>query len=79
MFVFLQLAKKYHPDRNKGNPDAAKKFTEIGEAYEVWRQYPNSRIVIKLTVGQGYLCFTHVSTFVLGFVRKAVYLVPDPE
>ena len=35
-FVFLQLAKKYHPDRNKGNPDAAKKFTEIGEAYEVW-------------------------------------------
>ena len=33
--LFLQLAKKYHPDRNKGDPDAAQKFTEIGEAYEV--------------------------------------------
>lgn len=30
-----QLAKKYHPDRNKGDPEAAKKFTKIGEAYEV--------------------------------------------
>lgn len=31
----LQLAKKYHPDMNKDDKDAAKKFTEIGEAYEV--------------------------------------------
>lgn len=30
-----QLAKKYHPDRNEGDPEAAKKFTKIGEAYEV--------------------------------------------
>lgn len=30
-----QLAKKYHPDRNKGDADAAKQFTKIGEAYEV--------------------------------------------
>ena len=30
-----QLAKKYHPDRNKGDTDAAKQFTKIGEAYEV--------------------------------------------
>ena len=33
--ITLQLAKKYHPDRNKSDPAMAKKFTEIGEAYEV--------------------------------------------
>lgn len=33
--VHLQLAKKYHPDRNKGDAGASNKFTEIGEAYEV--------------------------------------------
>ena len=33
--AYYELAKKYHPDRNKGDSEAAKKFTEIGEAYEV--------------------------------------------
>jgi DnaJ family protein A protein 3 len=32
---YFELAKKYHPDRNKGDPNAAEKFTKIGEAYEV--------------------------------------------
>ena len=32
---FRQLAKKYHPDLNKGNKEAAEKFKEINEAYEV--------------------------------------------
>ena len=31
----VQLAKKHHPDRKKGDPEAAKQFTTIGEAYEV--------------------------------------------
>lgn len=31
---YYQLAKKYHPDTNKG-PDASKKFQEVSEAYEV--------------------------------------------
>ncbi len=33
--AYYDLAKKYHPDLNKGDSNAAKKFTEIGEAYEV--------------------------------------------
>lgn len=31
----LQLAKKYHPDMNKNDPSAEKKFQEVSEAYEV--------------------------------------------
>ncbi|XP_062514668.1 dnaJ homolog subfamily A member 3, mitochondrial-like [Corticium candelabrum] len=33
--AYYQLAKKYHPDRNKDDKKAATKFKEIGEAYEV--------------------------------------------
>ncbi|XP_063700716.1 protein tumorous imaginal discs, mitochondrial-like isoform X2 [Culicoides brevitarsis] len=32
---YYQLAKKYHPDTNKGDPNAGKKFQEVSEAYEV--------------------------------------------
>ncbi|KAM7282161.1 protein tumorous imaginal discs, mitochondrial [Ixodes scapularis] len=32
--AYYQLAKKYHPDTNKGDPEAAKKFQEVSEAYE---------------------------------------------
>ncbi|GAV66792.1 DnaJ domain-containing protein/DnaJ_CXXCXGXG domain-containing protein [Cephalotus follicularis] len=32
--AFLALAKKYHPDANKNNPSAKRKFQEIREAYE---------------------------------------------
>lgn len=33
--AYYQLAKKYHPDTNKGDPNASKKFHEVSEAYEV--------------------------------------------
>jgi len=33
--AYRNLAKKYHPDKNKGNKDAENKFKEISEAYAV--------------------------------------------
>lgn len=33
--AFHALAKKYHPDANRNNPSAKKKFQEIREAYEI--------------------------------------------
>jgi len=36
---FRELAKKYHPDKNKNDPDAEKRFKEINEAYDVVKKY----------------------------------------
>ena len=33
--AYYQLAKKYHPDTNKNDPEAQKKFQQVSEAYEV--------------------------------------------
>ncbi|MGH9421388.1 MAG: DnaJ domain-containing protein, partial [Thermoanaerobaculia bacterium] len=33
--AYRGLAKKFHPDKNKGNKDAESKFKEISEAYAV--------------------------------------------
>eukprot|EP00808_Paulinella_micropora_P001980 g75162.t1 len=33
--AYFKLAKKWHPDANKGNKDAEKKFAEISNAYDV--------------------------------------------
>ena len=33
--AYRKLAKQYHPDANKNNPEATEKFKGIGEAYEV--------------------------------------------
>lgn len=33
--AFRKLARQYHPDVNKGNPEAEAKFKEVAEAYEV--------------------------------------------
>ncbi len=33
--AYRKLARQYHPDVNKDDPNAAEKFKEISEAYEV--------------------------------------------
>ena len=33
--AYRKLAKAHHPDANQGNPKAAERFKEIGEAYAV--------------------------------------------
>ena len=33
--AYRQLAKKYHPDLNKDDENAAQKFKEVNEAYQV--------------------------------------------
>mgnify|MGYP000073640232 CR=1 FL=1 len=33
--AFRKLAKKYHPDQNKGDPRAQEKFAEVNTAYEI--------------------------------------------
>ncbi|KAK9736494.1 DnaJ C terminal domain [Popillia japonica] len=33
--AYYKLAKQYHPDVNKNDPDAAKKFQAVSEAYEI--------------------------------------------
>ena len=50
----MQLAKKYHPDANKNNASAKRKFQEIREAYEVcscvWVQEKQTFIFLMLSL-----------------------------
>ena len=48
-----QFAKKYHPDRNKGDANTAKQFTKIGEAYEVITNYYVMSFIINPFVTAG--------------------------
>lgn len=39
VFPLIQMAKKYHPDTNKDDPQAKEKFAQLAEAYEVHRVF----------------------------------------
>lgn len=32
---YRELSKKYHPDKNRGDKDAAEKYRDINEAYDI--------------------------------------------
>jgi DnaJ-class molecular chaperone len=41
--AYRKLAKKYHPDTNRDDPDAEQKFREVTEAYEALKDKPNGK------------------------------------
>lgn len=45
--AFRKLAKKYHPDRNAGDPTAADKFKEVTEAYDVLKDKEKRKLYDK--------------------------------
>lgn len=47
--AYYQLAKKFHPDTNKGDKEAQKKFQEVSEAYECLSD-DNKRKQVKLSM-----------------------------
>lgn len=45
--AYYELSKQYHPDKNKGCAESAKKFREITRAYEVLGSYRLRRLYDK--------------------------------
>lgn len=45
--AYYNLSKVYHPDRNDGSTDAAQKFRDITEAYEILGNYKLRRLYDK--------------------------------
>lgn len=68
--AYWELAKKYHPDRNPGNREAAEKFKEINEAYQVLsdpekrRKYDQLRKMGATTGPTGFTGFGSFDEFI---------------
>lgn len=55
-----QMAKKYHPDTNKDDPQAKEKFAQLAEAYEVFSLsfFLSSSCRTKFSYRRRSLCLT---------------------
>ena len=53
--AFRKLSRKYHPDKNPGDQEAANKFTAIAEVHEIneW-EWMHGKLVPKLWISQKF-------------------------
>ena len=48
--AYRKLAMKYHPDRNPDDSQAAEKFKELSEAYEIFLMIKKDKLMITLVM-----------------------------
>jgi hypothetical protein len=54
--AYRKLAKKYHPDANPNDPQAAERFKEVGEAYSVLSDDARTPIAFPMLRGSARRC-----------------------
>ena len=63
--AYRQLAKKYHPDMNKDNPQAAQKMSEINNAYDEIKQLREN--------SGSYQSQTNIYNQIINFINLRAY------
>ncbi|KAG8303197.1 dnaJ homolog subfamily C member 30, mitochondrial-like [Homalodisca vitripennis] len=72
--AYYKLSKQYHPDLNKGNIDAAEKFRDITEAYEVLGNLKSRRLYDRgLLVGGTEHSYTQNEPVVDNYEHSSFY------
>ena len=74
--AYYKLSMKYHPDRNKGTPDAHQKFTELTEAYSILGQYDLRKRYDKRILHHHPGRQTTTSQYVIYFTHLGISYIP---